>query len=77
VFLVSGVIDPEDIEEGDLTLAASVSAADTGNQMRVADSQYIFNLATKGLKNDKFTIVIRDAATGALNIATAAIELKK
>jgi hypothetical protein len=77
VWVVSGIIAPEDIVEGDLTIPASVSAADTGNQMRIADDHYMFNLATKGLKVAPFTIVIRDSATGTLNIATAAIELKK
>jgi hypothetical protein len=45
--------------------------------MRVADGFYIFNLATKGMKVAPFTIIIRDSATGTLNIATAVIDLKK
>ena len=80
VLLVSGVT-AEDIAAGEnLTDGTSVSSADTGNQMRLADGHYMFNLATKGLKTGvPFTIIIRDTAlpTGSQNIATAAIELKK
>jgi len=76
VLLANGY-DLSEVTEGDLTIAASVSAADTGNQMRVADGFYIFNLATKGMKVAPFTIIIRDSATGTLNIATAVIDLKK
>jgi hypothetical protein len=76
VLLFSGY-DLSEVTEGDLTLAASVSSADVGNQMRVADGHYIFNLGTKGMKVAPFTIIIRDSATGTLNIATAVIDLKK
>jgi len=63
-----------------LTEGTSVSSADTGNQMRIADGHYMFNLATKGLATGApFTIIVRDTAlpAGSQNIATAAIELKK
>jgi len=80
VWLVSGV-SAEDIADGtNLTEGTSVSSADTGNQMRIADGHYMFNLATKGLATGApFTIIVRDTAlpAGSQNIATAAIELKK
>jgi hypothetical protein len=80
VWLVTGT-SPEDIAAGEnLTEGTSVSSADTGNQMRIADGHYMFNLATKGLKTGvPFTIIIKDvdAILGTQNIATAAIELKK
>jgi hypothetical protein len=80
VLLVNG-ITPDDTWNGDnLTEGTSVSSADTGNQMRIADGHYMYNLATKGLKTGApFTIIIRDMAlpAGSQNIATAAIELKK
>jgi hypothetical protein len=80
VWLVSGVT-AEDIANGEnLTEGTSVSSADNGNQMRIADGHYMFNLATKGLKTGvPFTIIIKDIdpILGTQNIATAAIELKK
>ena len=80
VWLVSGVT-AEDIADGtNLTEGTSVSSADNGNQMRIADGHYMFNLATKGLKTGvPFTIIIKDndPILGTQNIATAAIELKK
>jgi hypothetical protein len=80
VWLVSGT-SPEDIAAGEnLTEGTSVSSADSGNQMRIADGHYMFNLATKGLKTGvPFTIIIKDLdpILGTQNIATAAIELKK
>lgn len=82
IVLVTGT-SVEDIAAGvNLTEATSVSSADTGNLMRLADSHYMYNLATKGLgisTGIPFTIIIRDMAlpVGFQNIATAAIELKK
>ena len=80
VVLVSGT-SAQDIADGiNLTDGTSVSSADTGNVMRLADGHYMYNLATKGLPTGvPFTIIIRDTAlpAGSQNIATAAIELKK
>jgi hypothetical protein len=80
VLLVSGTDASETWYGDNLTDGTSVSSADTGNQMRIADGHYMYNLATKGLKTGvPFTIIIRDTAlpAGSQNIATAAIELKK
>jgi hypothetical protein len=74
--LVRGDITGEP-EVGDTVVdAASVSAADTGSQMRYQDDGfYMYNLATKGLATGvPFTIQVRD---GTQIIATALIELKK
>jgi hypothetical protein len=80
VWLVSGVTAADIANGENLTEGTSVSSADTGNQMRIADGHYMFNLATKGLKAGvPFTIIIKDIdpILGTQNIATAAIELKK
>ena len=54
IFLYAGVSSPEDVASADLVVATSVSAADTGNTMRIADGHYQYNLATKPLKVDEY-----------------------
>ena len=65
ITLAKGVGD-EAIEDTNL-IAESVSAADTGSQMRTADGMYIFNLSTKSLvQNTDYTIRIRPISTTTL-----------
>jgi len=46
------------------TIAESVSSADTGSQMRVADGGYIFNLSTKNLSaNSDWAVRVRLGST--------------
>lgn len=79
----SGVADPNDVSEGNTSVVTSVSSADTGNVMRWADGQYIYNLATKNLTGGfDYTIVVRDTTGGvawnaAPIVATAVIQPKK
>jgi hypothetical protein len=62
--LVQGVLDPSDTSDGSAALVESVSNADTTGVMRVSDSQYIYNLSTKGLTNNvDYTIVIKDTTS--------------
>jgi hypothetical protein len=54
-----------EIIESTNVVAESVSAADSGGQMRVADGMYLYNLATKSMTAGKdYTVRIRlgDAA---------------
>ena len=45
-------------------IAESVSAADSGSQMRTADGMYIFNLSTKNLSaNSDWTVRVRLGST--------------
>jgi Galactose oxidase, central domain len=75
IWLYAGVLDGHDIEDGTELVATSVSSADTTGYMRIADSHYMYNLATKGLTiNHPYTIVIKD---GTQVIATAVIDAKK
>ena len=62
ITLAKGIGD-EAIEDTNV-IAESVSAADTGSQMRTADSMYIFNLSTKNLSaNSDWTIRVRLGST--------------
>jgi hypothetical protein len=76
IWVTAGILNPEDVTNTtDLVTANSVSSADTTGFMRLADGQYMYNLATKGLTTGlPYTIVIKD---GALVVATAVIEAKK
>ena len=59
---------------GDEVLATSVSAADTGTQMRVADGFYIYNFTTKGLtQGADYTILIRLDTAGTGTIVQRAV----
>jgi hypothetical protein len=66
------------IDEGTETVATSVSSADTGNVMRLADGFYIYNYSTKGLTiGTDYTIRIRvGSATGPI-ILSAVLQPKK
>ncbi|HVD09451.1 MAG TPA: Ig-like domain-containing protein [Gaiellaceae bacterium] len=76
ITLAKGVGD-EAIEDTNL-IAESVSAADTGSQMRTADGMYIFNLSTKSLvQNTDYTIRIRPTSTTAPYILQAVLYPKK
>jgi hypothetical protein len=66
---------PAEVAEGDLVIASSVSSADSGNTMRLADGHYMYNLATKPLTlGFPYTIWIKD---GTMTVATAVITTKK
>jgi hypothetical protein len=59
-------------------VAESVSAADSGSQMRVAGSGYIYNLTTKKLIQGRdYTIRIREGSTGGPVILRALFQPKK
>ena len=76
ITLAKGVGD-EAIEDTNL-IAESVSAADTGSQMRTADGMYIFNLSTKSLvQNTDYTIRIRPISTTTPYILQAVLYPKK
>jgi hypothetical protein len=67
----------EAIEDTNL-IAESVSAADSGSQMRVADGMYIYNLSTKSLSaNTDYTIRIRPNSTTTPYILQAVLYPKK
>jgi len=67
-----------EIIEDTNVVAESVSAADSGAQMRVADSMYIYNLTTKTMTAGKdYTIRVRlGSATGPIILA-AVLQPKK
>jgi hypothetical protein len=67
-----------DVPDGTPTIVAeSVSNADTGTQMRVADSRYIYNLSTsKMLKGKDYTILIRAGSASGTIIARALFQPK-
>jgi hypothetical protein len=67
-----------EIIEGTTVVAESVSAADTTGQMRIADSMYIYNLATKTMTQGKdYTIRIRLGASNGPVILAAVLQPKK
>ncbi len=76
LFLFAGVASPDEIVAGTTLIdATSVSSADSGNAMRLADGHYHYNLATKPLTlGFAYTIVIKD---GGMVVATAVIDTKK
>jgi hypothetical protein len=76
IWVAAGIIDYHDVELGaELLPTTSVSSADTNGFMRLVDSHYMYNLATKNLAtNLPYTIVIKE---GSLVVATAVIEPKK
>jgi VCBS repeat-containing protein len=59
--LVKGnVTDDVTVDDTNAALTESVSSADSGTQMRVADGKYIYNLSTKGLTvGADYTVRIR------------------
>jgi hypothetical protein len=76
ITIAKGVGD-EAIEDTNL-IAESVSAADTGSQMRTADGVYIYNLSTKSLSpNTNYTIRIRPNSTTTPYILQAVLYPKK
>jgi hypothetical protein len=75
IVLYAGMSSPAEVAEGDLVIASSVSSADSGNTMRLADGHYMYNLATKPLTlGFPYTIWIKD---GTMTVATAVITTKK
>ncbi len=76
IFVTAGILNVQDVVEGtELIPATSVSGADTTGVMRLADSHYMYNLATKGMTTGlPYTIVIKD---GTFVVATAVVEAKK
>jgi hypothetical protein len=76
ITIAKGIGD-EAIEEDNL-IAVSVSAADSGSQMRTADGMYIYNLSTKSLQqNTNYTIRIRPYSTATPYILQAVLYPKK
>jgi hypothetical protein len=76
ITIAKGVGD-EAIEDTNL-IAESVSAADSGSQMRTADGMYIYNLTTKSLQqNTNYTIRIRPYSTASPYILQAVLYPKK
>jgi hypothetical protein len=76
ITIAKGVGD-EAIEDTNL-IAESVSAADSGSQMRTADGMYIYNLSTKSLQaNTNYTIRIRPNSTSTPYILQAVLYPKK
>jgi PKD domain/Galactose oxidase, central domain len=76
IALVSGIVSVEDVGNGaEEMVPTSVSSADSTGVMRVVDSHYMYNMATKGLTiGHPYTVVIRD---GTQIIATAVVDTKK
>ena len=63
---------------GDEVITTSVSSADSGNVMRLNDSFYIYNFATKPLTAGKdYTLRVRYGAANGPVILTAVLNLKK
>ena len=76
ITLAKGVGD-EAIEDTNV-IAESVSAADSGSQMRTADGMYIFNLSTKNLSaNSDWTIRVRLGSTAGPVLLQAVLYPKK
>ncbi len=76
ITLAKGVGD-EAVEDTNV-IAESVSAADTGSQMRTADGMYIFNLSTKNLSaNSDWTIRVRLGSTAGPVLLQAVLYPKK
>jgi hypothetical protein len=60
------------------TVTESVSAADSGQQMRTADGMYIFNLSTKSLvANSDYAVQIRLGSVNGPTILQAVLQPKK
>ena len=76
VGIVQGLLNVSDIEDGSYVVAPTESVGShTDGVMRLVDSRYQYNLATKPLKVDlPYTIVIRD---GNQVVTTAVIQPKK
>jgi hypothetical protein len=76
ITLAEGVLD--DAVEGDNIVVESVSAADTGQRMRIVDGFYMYNLSTRSLKaNTNYTIRIRLNSTTGPVIMQAVLYPKK
>jgi PKD domain len=67
-----------EVIEGTEVVTESVSAADSGSQMRTADGMYIYNLSTRSMTAGKdYTIRIRPNSTTAPWILQAVLQPKK
>jgi hypothetical protein len=70
-------VNGEYIEDNNVVVE-SVSAADTGQQMRVADGMYIYNLSTKPLSaNTDYAVRIRLGSSSGPVILQAVLHPKK
>jgi hypothetical protein len=70
--------DPADVTDGNDSVAASVSAADSGNQMRLADGFYIYNFTTKPLSAGKdYTLRVRLGSSTGPILIDAVLQPKK
>jgi len=75
--LYKGNVFQETID-GTIVVTESVSNADTGQQLRVSGSGYIYNLSTKSLNtNQDYTIQITSGSLSGPVILSAVIQPKK
>ncbi len=77
--LVKGnVTDDVTVDDSNAAVTESVSSADSGTQMRVADGKYIYNLSTKGLTvGADYTIRIRTGSTTGPIVLRALLSTRK
>jgi hypothetical protein len=70
--------DPEDTQLGSEPVAESVSNADSGSQMRLADGFYIYNFTTKPLQAGKdYTLKVRLGSTSGPLLIDGVLQPKK
>jgi hypothetical protein len=78
VEVVKGIVSADEVVDGNTVITTSVSAADSGTQMRIADGGYIYNLSTKPLTTGQdYTIRIHVGSTGGPVILTAVLRTSK
>ena len=76
--IVEGNVTNDAIDDTPNLVVASVSTADTGNQMRTSGDMYIYNLSTKSLKQGQdYTLRIRSGSSMGLVILKALLQPKK
>lgn len=77
--LIKGnVTDDVTVDDSNAAVTESVSSADSGTQMRVADGKYIYNLSTKGLTTGSdYTIRIRSGSTTGPIVLRALLSTRK
>lgn len=72
------VTDDVTVDDSNAAVTESVSNADSGTQMRVADGKYIYNLSTKGLTvGSDYTVRIRSGSTTGPVVLRALLSTKK
>jgi hypothetical protein len=78
VTIAKGNFAPDADPDDPNVLVESVSNADTGTQMRIADSMYIYNLTTKSLQKDTdYTVRVRLGSSSGPIIVKALFTPKK